>query len=79
MKPKRELIRVVRTPGGEAHLDATGKVSGRGAYVCPAGECAEVALKERRLQHALDVPIPDTLAEALRVAAARGAPASGRA
>jgi predicted RNA-binding protein YlxR (DUF448 family) len=68
MRPKRELIRVVRTPGGELRVDATGKVSGRGAYVCPAPACVETALRERRVEHALDVAVSDAVVGALRAA-----------
>ena len=66
MRPKRELVRVVRTPVGEVRVDTTGKVSGRGAYVCPTSECADVALRERRLEHALEVPLLDAVAAELR-------------
>ena len=47
MKPKRELIRVVRSPEGEISLDFKGKASGRGAYVCPKQECLKKAIKTR--------------------------------
>jgi predicted RNA-binding protein YlxR (DUF448 family) len=77
MRPKRELIRVVRTPAGEVRVDATGKVSGRGAYVCPADECADLALRAGRLQHALEAPIPEDAAAALREMAGRGVVATG--
>ena len=79
MRPKRELIRVVRTPAGEVRVDATGKVSGRGAYVCPAGDCAEVAVRERRLQHVLEVTIPEAVASELQMLAARVAGVPGKA
>lgn len=68
MRPKRELVRIVRTPAGEVKVDPTGKVSGRGAYVCPEAPCVETGLKERRLQHALEVAIPDEVAQSLRQA-----------
>jgi predicted RNA-binding protein YlxR (DUF448 family) len=71
MRPKRELIRVVRTPAGDVRVDATGKVSGRGAYVCPSVECADLALRAGRLQHALEVPTPEDVAAALREMAGR--------
>ena len=73
VRPKRELVRVVRTPGGEIKVDLTGKVSGRGAYVCPEPPCAERAVKEGRLRHALEVPVPETLVEELRTALAGAA------
>jgi predicted RNA-binding protein YlxR (DUF448 family) len=71
MRPKREMIRVVRTPSGEIRIDATGKVSGRGAYVCPTPACVEAAVRGRRLEHALEVPLPDTVAAELRAAGTR--------
>lgn len=78
MRPKRDLIRVVRTPLGEVRVDPTGKASGRGAYVCPTAECAEVALRERRLQHALEVAVPEEVAAELRNRAGRGMQMPGR-
>lgn len=57
MKPKRELIRVVRQPEGGIVLDATGKKSGRGAYICPSGECLKKAQKARRLEKAFSCQI----------------------
>lgn len=44
VKPKRELVRIVRTPQGEVRADASGKMNGRGAYVCLGDECSERAL-----------------------------------
>ena len=58
-RPKRELIRVVRSPEGEISLDATGKKSGRGAYLCPDPACLAKARKARRLERALECEIPD--------------------
>ncbi len=69
VRPKRELVRVVRTPLGEITIDPTGKVSGRGAYVCPEPPCADRAVREGRLQHALEAVIPEAIADALRRAA----------
>lgn len=71
MRPKRELVRVVRTPSRELRVDATGKVSGRGAYVCPRPECVDQALIQGRLQHALEVAVPAALADELRRAVAK--------
>lgn len=53
MKPKRELIRVVRTPQEVVEIDPTGKKSGRGAYICPRVDCLQRACKEKRLEKAL--------------------------
>ena len=52
VKEKRKLVRVVRSPRGEIELDVTGKREGRGAYLCPAMECLEKALKGKQLEHA---------------------------
>lgn len=52
-RPKRELIRIVRTPDGAIELDTKGKRPGRGAYLCPKGECLAAALQPRRLGQAL--------------------------
>ncbi|MFO7953066.1 MAG: YlxR family protein [Bacillota bacterium] len=55
--PKKELIRIVRTPEGEVVLDSTGKKPGRGAYICPREECFQKAVKgkrvEKNLRHAI--------------------------
>ena len=50
---KRDLVRVVRTPQGECTVDATGKLPGRGAYICRQPSCWEKALRGGRLAHAL--------------------------
>ena len=58
-KPKRELIRVVRTPDGNIIVDKTGKVSGRGAYLCKNEECFKKSVKSKALSRALEVNISD--------------------
>ena len=58
-KEKRQLIRVVRQPDGNVLLDFSGKVSGRGAYLCPNKECLIRARKAKSLERNLEVPIPD--------------------
>lgn len=60
-RPKRELVRVVRTPEGEVLVDPTGKRAGRGAYVCPEEGCLQKAVKSRGLERALAVPIKEDL------------------
>ncbi|QNB45725.1 DUF448 domain-containing protein [Thermanaerosceptrum fracticalcis] len=67
MKPKKELIRIVRTPEAEIILDATGKKSGRGAYLCPKKECLEKALKAKRLEKNLEQPISEDIINRLKV------------
>ncbi len=62
VRPKAELLRVVRSPEGHLLVDVTGKAAGRGAYVCRRRECAEQAVAEKRLTRALGVPVgPDVL------------------
>ena len=65
MFPKRELIRVVRSPEGEITLDFKGKAPGRGAYLCPNPACLKKAQKNRALERAFDVPIPAEIYEQL--------------
>ncbi len=55
--PKKELIRIVRTPSGEIVADAKGKAPGRGAYICPRVECLQKARKSRALERMLAVSI----------------------
>ncbi len=59
MKPKRELVRVVKSPEGAISLDLTGKKPGRGAYVCRSVECLKKARKARRLERVFSSQIPD--------------------
>ena len=61
MKPKTELVRVVKSPEGELSLDLTGKKSGRGAYVCTDPACLAAARKARRLEKAFACRVPDEL------------------
>ena len=65
MKPKRELIRVVRSPEGEISLDFHGKKPGRGAYLCPSPDCLKRARKAKALERAFALPIPDPVYDAL--------------
>ena len=66
MKPKKELLRVVRTPEEEILIDFTGKKSGRGAYVCPEDACLNRAVKQRQLERALERAISPEVFEQLR-------------
>ena len=66
MKPKKELIRIVKTPEGEVCVDLTGKKSGRGAYICKCIECLEKSFKEKRLSRNLDTPISEEIYEKLK-------------
>jgi uncharacterized protein len=57
VRPKRELLRIVRTPQGHVELDATGKKAGRGTYLCARRSCWDLALKKGRLEHELGVSL----------------------
>lgn len=59
MKPKQELVRVVKSNTGDVTLDLTGKAPGRGAYICRSGECFEKARKARRFEREFSMKIPD--------------------
>lgn len=74
MKPKKELVRVVKTKTGEGEngeeiyeisLDLTGKKSGRGAYVCRSTECLKNARKAKRIERSLDCVIPDEVYDSM--------------
>ncbi|OOM72310.1 hypothetical protein CLPUN_47780 [Clostridium puniceum] len=66
MKPKKELIRIVKTPEGEVAVDLTGKKSGRGAYICKSTECLEKAFKTKRLSRNLDISISEEIYDKLK-------------
>ena len=65
MKDKKSLIRIVRTPEGDIKIDRTGKLNGRGAYLCDDLACLRTARKRRSLQRSLDTPIPDEIFDEL--------------
>ena len=76
MKPKKELVRVVKAPDqkdetgavlgpGEISLDLTGRKPGRGAYICPNVNCLRAARKARRFERAFSCKIPDAVYEAM--------------
>ncbi|MDL2325256.1 YlxR family protein [Ruminococcaceae bacterium OttesenSCG-928-A16] len=58
-KPKKELVRVVRTAEGEVSVDSTGRKAGRGAYVCHNAACLAKARKKKSLERAFEAAIPD--------------------
>ena len=72
MKPKKELIRVVRSPEGEIRLDFKGKANGRGAYLCPDADCLKKAVKARALERAFSAQIPPEVYEQLTEQMERG-------
>ncbi|HXG40705.1 MAG TPA: YlxR family protein, partial [Candidatus Limnocylindrales bacterium] len=66
VRPKRELVRIVRTSDGGVELDPTGRRAGRGAYVCPDRGCQAAPTLARALAHALERPIARERVEDLR-------------
>ena len=62
---KRDLIRVVRTPEGNVQLDFSGKLNGRGAYICPKADCLKKARKGKALDRSLEVAIPEEVYDRL--------------
>ena len=66
MKPKKELIRVVKSQDGDVSVDLTGKKAGRGAYICKNIECLEKAIKSKRLENNFETKIDNEIYESLR-------------
>ena len=65
MKPKRELIRIVRSPDGDISIDLKGKKPGRGAYICHSKDCLKKSIKSKALGRAFGVEIPEDIYESL--------------
>ncbi len=65
-KDKKDLIRIVKNKQGEIALDKTGKLPGRGAYICDNAECLEKSVKSKRLEKSFEMKIEDTIYEELR-------------
>ena len=61
--PKKELLRIVRTPESEVKVDLTGKLNGKGAYLSKSIKALELAKKSKALNRALEVEIPDSVYE----------------
>lgn len=57
-RSKKDLMRIVRTPDSQINIDTTGKLSGRGAYICRSMECLTAALKGKKLERALQMELP---------------------
>ena len=65
MKPKKELVRVVKSPEGVISIDLRGKAPGRGAYVCPSKECLRRAIKSSALARGFETTIPPEVLQQL--------------
>ena len=77
MKPKREMTRVVKPEGGEAHIDITGKAQGRGAYVCRSEACLKRAIKQKQLERVLEVQLTEEVSRQLQETIAALPPPDG--
>ena len=66
MKPKKDLVRVIKTPEDEILVDLTGKKSGRGAYICKNEECLDKIIKSKRLEKVFEKEISQELYESIR-------------
>jgi len=66
MKPKKELTRIVRTSDGTIEIDATGKKSGRGAYVCKNDQCIKASINDNRLSKALDFHVTKEMVQRIQ-------------
>ena len=64
-KPKRELVRIVRSPEGQVSLDRSGRMNGRGAYLCRNPECLRRAVTAKALERAFETAVPDEVLERL--------------
>lgn len=64
--PKSEMIRVVKTSSGDISIDTTGKIAGRGSYVCKSAECLQTLQKRRGLDRILKVKVPNEIYDMLK-------------
>jgi len=65
-KPKREMLRIIKTPEGNFEIDATGKKTGRGAYLCYSIECLNIAIDEKRINRTFKKDIPVQIIDELK-------------
>lgn len=65
MKPKKELLRILRTEDGSILLDVTGRKNGRGAYICPNAECLKKAAKSKGLERSFKMAVDSSIYEGL--------------
>lgn len=66
MKPKKELVRVIKTAEDEIVMDLTGKMNGRGAYVCRSEECLKKAIKTKAIERSLGIKISESIYDELK-------------
>ena len=66
VQPKKEMVRIVRSPAGEFSVDLTGKKPGRGAYLCRKMECFDAAVRGHRFARAFQGPVSPEIIDALK-------------
>lgn len=66
MKPKKELVRVIKTAEDEIVMDLTGKMNGRGAYVCRSEECLKKAIKTKAIERSLGIKLSESIYDELK-------------
>ncbi len=65
-KPKRDLVRIVRSKEGDISMDMTGKKNGRGAYICKSEDCLTKAIRSKGLERSFKMAIPEEIYEQLK-------------
>lgn len=65
-RPKKELVRIVKTNRDEILVDSTGKINGRGAYICPSIECLDNAIKTKKISRSLSRDVDQSVYDELR-------------
>lgn len=65
MKPKKEMVRVIKTAEEQIFMDLTGKMNGRGAYVCRSEECLKKAIKTKAIERSLGISVSSEVYEQL--------------
>lgn len=65
-KDKRDLIRIVKNKDGQINIDKTGKLEGRGAYICDSIDCLEKVIKSKRLERVFEISINEEIYNNLR-------------
>ncbi|HIX66701.1 MAG TPA: YlxR family protein [Candidatus Anaerostipes excrementavium] len=65
-KPKRDLVRIVRSKEGDISMDMTGKKNGRGAYICRSEDCLKKAIRSKGLERSFKMAIPEEIYEQLK-------------
>lgn len=65
LRNKKDLMRILRTPDNNVIFDDTGRMNGRGAYICPSVECLKKARRTKAIERSLDISIPDEVYDAI--------------